>query len=90
MLYVNRIAESRYSFGRSYGIVDTDDGTETVVGWKELEEITCGQHPVQILGVRTKPYSDYDDNGYREWMGLDEVEVYTGPGRLSPSQIRRV
>lgn len=50
MLYLSRIVSSRTASIVKYGIVDTDDDTETMITWEELCDIVIHKH-IDIKGV---------------------------------------
>lgn len=101
MLYISRIVGG--SIGRRYGVVDTDDCTEMLVSYQELEETVSGvrikkdgsvsflHQPIQIHGVTVKEDDiDTPTGQIMYFFTIDKIDVYTGPGCLPLSRIKRI
>lgn len=84
MLYISRRVDTTH-----YGVVDTDDCTETVVSVAELENLTCsyyrsrGIEPLlQIRGVVL--------SREHKQIGIEMIVPYKGPGVVPADRIRMV
>lgn len=99
MLYISRRFGDPKTFDHSccFGVVDTDDGTETICPFRYLESLVLEYYQyrdgcAEYRRMFTTPPQKVDIKGCSVDVDEDDwrlhVSVYKGPGRLPSDKIR--
>lgn len=75
--------------GAKYGIVDTEDGIETIISWAQLAGILQNS-PLDIKGVQYEWSSTVVNGKTRKYPRIVRIGVYRGAGTLPDEQITTV
>lgn len=94
MLYISRCLGIKGAgmAGAKYGVVDTEDGTETLISWAQLAGLmqTPSSEPLEIKGVDCKWQTTTVDGETRRWAKVVRIGVYKGPDTLPRDKITTV
>lgn len=91
MLYVSRCVAKKGTglAGARYGVVDTEDGIETLISWAQLAAMmqTPSSSPLEIKGVDCEWQTTVVNGEKRRWAKVVKISVYKGPGTLPRDKI---
>ena len=94
MLYVSRCVGIKGAglAGAKYGVVDTEDGTETFIPWAELASLMKAptSEPLDIKGVDCVWQEKVVDGKTMRWAKSVRISVYKGEGTLPRDMITTV
>lgn len=94
MLYISRCLAKKDTglAGARYGVVDTEDGTETFISWANLAALmqTPSSDPLEIKGVDCEWCTTTVNGQTRRWARVVRIGVYKGPGTLPRDKITTV
>lgn len=91
MLYISRCLGIKGAglAGAKYGVVDTEDGTETLISWSKLAAMmqVPTSSPLEIKGVNCEWQTTVVNGENRRWARVVKISVYKGPGTLHRDKI---
>lgn len=94
MLYVSRCVGIKGAgmAGAKYGVVDTEDGTETLISWAQLAGLmqAPSSSPLEIKGVDCEWQKTIVNGQTMRWARVVRIGVYKGPGTLPREKITTV